>query len=64
MTYIQFKNAIEASGRKLNWQLKLATATLNPDIKEEDFPLFSKSDESKVFRMSDAIALQNIAQSS
>lgn len=63
MTYIQFKNAIEGVGKKLNWELKLALASLSPDIKEEDFPLYSKSNEDKVFRLADAMALQQTAQS-
>lgn len=34
------------------------------EVKEEDYPLFSKSNEDRVFRMSDAMALQKVAQSS
>ncbi|WP_336786957.1 hypothetical protein [Paenibacillus sp. MMO-177] len=64
MTYIMFKNVIEGIGRKLNWDMKMALASLSPDINQEDFPLFTKSNEEKVFRMSDALALQSRAQGS
>ncbi len=66
MSYPEFKNAVESMGKKLNWQLKLSVAQLNPEFKPEDYPLhksISDSDETQVFRMSDAMALKEMAGS-
>jgi hypothetical protein len=68
MTYIQFQNIVEGIGRKLNWDLKVIllpySTAENASISEDDFPLYKKDvPEDRVFRMSDAVALQNMANS-
>jgi hypothetical protein len=65
LTYPQFKNAIEGVSKRFNWELKLNLVSVAPDaLKAEDSPLFRKiEDEHRVFRMSDAQALLQRANS-
>jgi hypothetical protein len=64
MTYPQFINAVEAVAKELRWQVKLAFASIAPDvIKDEDFPLFSIAKEERVMRMDNALEIQSIANS-
>lgn len=63
MTYIQFKNSVEALSRKLNWEIKMAVLSVAPkELKDEDYPLYTKApQEERKFTMADALALKKMA---
>lgn len=62
MTYLQYTNIISGINQKINWDIHLSALPLSGEIKDELNPLYSETEpEEKVFRLSDAMQLQSLA---
>lgn len=62
MTYPQYKAVVAGINEKINWDLHLSTLAWGGEIQHELNPLYSEQEpEHRVFRMSDAVALKEMA---
>ncbi|WDV47043.1 hypothetical protein PV797_04905 [Clostridiaceae bacterium M8S5] len=61
MTYIQYREILSAINKRLSWDIQLNTLSVTGEFNNELSPLFSQEIEDKVFKLSDAMALKNMA---
>lgn len=62
MSYPQYKAIIASISEKINWDIHLSTLSVTGEFQNELNPLYSESSpENRVFKMSDAMALNNFA---
>jgi len=59
MGNVQYQDLISSISRKLNWDLQTNIIAVTGKLENEDNPLFPiEQEEDKVFRLKDALALQ------
>lgn len=62
LSFPQYKRIVAGINRKINWDIELNALAVSADLNNELNPLYSDDEtEDKVFRMSDALALQGVA---
>ncbi|WP_066503715.1 hypothetical protein [Abyssisolibacter fermentans] len=62
---MQYKEIINAINTRLNWDVHLSTLSVTGEFKNELNPLYSENEPvDRVFKLSDAMKLKNMASNS